>query len=574
MLDAEGRRNLANSFSWKELLAPAGLSVERVVETFKGPITIWSVDDDPSIRFQAFGEMDDLFLLDENGELPMPPAHYISKVEVLRRLHLGNNSHLTDKFLESGNSIVPSIFDMLGDARRDFLSEKHKDNRYLFDPIFKTQVDSDLLRIESQEEAKRRAREAKNANDESTPSATLLSDFLTKELSPERFLIEGVIPVNGTVTVVAAKKTGKSTFIYNIIHSLINGEPLLGCFDSMKVEERIGFVNYELTEEQAQDWFQRSPIGSTDQVAVWNLRGKPNPFRSEEALRDFALEVKALGVRVLILDPFSSAFRGGNTQDNDEVKDFWLRTDAFKDASGVRELIVPVHAGRDGSRSRGASALDDHPDAILHLNKQTDSIRTFHAFGRDVEIAEGELEFDKSTLLLTYKGAVSMESRIEKIAKIIEGRLADSETLTATQITKLTRRNKDDVREARDLLVSSGRIEEIRDGQSKLYRLVRQDIARSPNLNSASAVAVVVSTSSPYRGEVTTTTAASANVWACPRCGQIIEEEFTSSGKTLKICLDCNEVVSVENSSESASRVQGSENCDLEVPPKFIHLTT
>jgi hypothetical protein len=542
MMDTNQRKELASNYSWQEILTPMGISQVSAEETTRGIVTVWEVDDDPSIRFRTYGETDHIFLLDEAGELRLP-FDGVSKYEALRRLHFNSQSRLTDSFMESGASLVPNIFDLLFEARNDRVGGLDPTERYFLDAAFRRQVDVDQLRIESHEEAGKRAREAKNRLEDATPPALLLSDFLDKELSPEKFLIEGLIPTNGTVTVVAAKKTGKSTFIYNVMHSLLTLEPLLGAFPVSAFEGRIGFVNYELTEEQAQDWFRRSPIGTTDRIAVWNLRGKPNPFRSEQALSDFAKEVKALGIQVLILDPFSSAFRGGNSQDNDEVKDFWLRTDAFKEASGVNELIIPVHAGRDESRSRGASALDDHPDAILHLNKLSDGTRTFHAFGRDVEVEAGELEFDKVTLLLSYKGPVSVGSRVARVAKVLEAILKEHGKLGATDLTRHARKNKDDVRAARELLVSTGRVLETQVGQSKFYEIAPSPTAPSPTTASGDEPTGVVVASSPYMGEATTELPLKTGKGRCSKCSSKGEPPFVFLGIGILMCWDCIEVI-------------------------------
>jgi hypothetical protein len=542
MLDTNKRKELASNHSWEEILIPAGISVQSNLETSKGVTTIWVVDDDPSIRFITFGEFEHLFVVDESGEMKLP-YEAIGKYEALRSLHFRKHSQLVDAFLESGESIIANVFDLLAEARKSAIDAGDPRNRFQEDPAFRSAVEIDLMRMEAREEAQRRAREAKNRLEVGTPSALLLSEFLAKELDPERFLIEGLVPINGTVTVVAAKKTGKSTFIYNIMHSLLTGEPLLGVFPVTQFEGRVGFVNYELTEEQAQDWFRRSPISATNQIAIWNLRGKPNPFRSDEALRDFATEVSSLGVRVLILDPFSSAFRGGNSQDNDEVKDFWLRTDSFKEASGVRELIMPVHAGRDESRSRGASALDDHPDAILHLNKQSDGTRTFHAFGRDVEVEEGELEFDKSSLLLKYKGPVTFESRVEKTAKVLEGILKVKGKLTATELTRHARKNKDDVRAARELLVSAGRIIETQVKQAKFYETKSSLVPLSPVTASGVEPKPVGVASSPYMGEATVQLTVTEHERGCPKCGSIGEPPFVFLGMRILMCWECIEVL-------------------------------
>lgn len=552
MLDTSNRQDRASNYSWEEILVPVGISQQSTHETRMGLATIWAVDEDPSIRFQTFGEYEHLFVVDETGQMKMP-YEAIGKYEALRSLHFRNQTRLVEAFIESGASIIPNIFDLLSEARRDSLEAYSPSERFHNDPAFRVQVEIELNRLEANEEAKRKLRESKNRLERKTPPALPLSDFLQKELSPELYLIDGLVPVNGTVTVVAAKKTGKSTFVYNLMHSLLTAEPLLGIFPVTEFEGKIGYVNYELTEEQAQDWFRRSPIGTTDRIVVWNLRGKPNPFRTDEALGDFATEVKSLGVRVLILDPFSSAFRGGKTLDNDEVKEFWLRTDAFKDESGVQELIVPVHAGRDESRSRGASALDDHPDAILHLNKQKDGTRTFHAFGRDVEVEEGELEFDKVSLLLKYKGPATFESRVERVAKELWAILKDKGKLTATELTRHARKNKDDVRAARELLVSSGRIVETHVKQTKYYEVSSRIVPLSPVTASGVVPSSVVVASSPYMGEATAQLdPEDEQVNGCSKCGYEGDPPFVFSGMRIVMCWDCIEVIDAWTDSPEA----------------------
>lgn len=467
---ASPREKAANQHLWSEILGIAGFSIESQEETGKGSKTLWVLDDDSNIRYLDLGDSEHLFRADEKGELSFP-IEYISKYDAIRLLHFDGDPNSTLDFLRSGALLTRTIFEMVGADLKSRLSELEASERYVEDPNFRSKVDKEILRMHSADYATRIYQQSRFEEEDKTPPAMNLDEFLSKPLSPEKYLINGILPTGGTVTVVAAKKTGKSTFVYNVIHSLLTRQPLLGCFEVNEFEGRIGFVNYELTEEQAQDWFRRSPIPPSSQISVWNLRGKPNPFRTDSALTEFAKELRELNIRVLILDPFSSAFRGGNSQDNDEVKEFWLRTDWLKEASGVSELIVPVHAGRNESRSRGASSLDDHPDAILHLNLQSDGTRTFKAIGRDVEVEEGELAFDKSTLTLTYLGASTYESRLDKIAKEIVIALQGSGSLSAGEITLKVSRNKDDTKRAREKLVATGEIVETSIGNSKFYQL-------------------------------------------------------------------------------------------------------
>lgn len=491
------RELTANQHLWSEILTPAGFYVERSQDTGKGSLTLWALEDDPSIKYLDFGDSEHLFRADDNGELSMP-FEVISKYDAIRLLHFNGDANSTFDFLRSGTLLTRTIFEMVGADIRSRHSSLLDSQRYDEDPDFRTRVDKEVLRVRAIDYASKIQAEAKYAAEDKTPGALALAEFLEKPLAEEKYLINGVIPTNGTVTIVAAKKTGKSTFVYNLIASLVSGEPLLGSFTVNGFSGRVGYVNYELTEEQAQEWFRRSPITEPDRVYVWNLRGKPNPFRSDEALEEFAQELKHLKIKVLILDPFSSAFRGGNSQDNDEVKEFWLRTDWLKEKSGVSELIVPVHAGRNESRSRGASSLDDHPDAILHLNMQSDGTRTFKAFGRDVDIEEGDLEFDRLSLRLTYLGASSYETKVERIAKDVLAVLRAHGPMSAGDLTRKVARNKEDTKKAREFLVASGSVLEKSVANSKLYSLPPETIdARSPQAAAGIRAESEVASSTP-----------------------------------------------------------------------------
>lgn len=536
-LSNQQRVELAENYTWVEILSPLEFEVVDEKTVPKGIISTWRAPyGNPKPLYVTFGESDSLFQADGFGELSMP-IRALSKFEAIRLFHMRNDTAIAEAFIKRGDLLFTTQFEeyalLYQEELENSLLGKTPKERYLVDPAFRTKVDLQKNSLEATDYARKLVREKLFETDEKTPAGELLSDFLQKQLSPDKYLIDGLIPIRGTVTVVAAKKTGKSTFVYNIMHSLIKKEPLLGCFQPNDFEGRIGYVNYELTEEQCQEWFEKSPIGVTDEIAVWNLRGKPNPFRSDEALADFAREVRSLNIRVLFLDPFSSAFRGGNSMDNDQVKEFWLRTDAFKEAAGVQELIIPVHAGRDITHSRGASTLDDHPDAILHLNLESDGTRTFHAFGRDVEVEEGSLSFDKSTLLLTYEGANSVELKVTRVSKEIEKVLGKYGRLSATELTSKLKNNKDLVRSARDLLVKAGRVIEKQSSQKKFFEL--HPSALLPSTASVPVVGGLVVASASSLEEATNATRT---------CGPCLYEKIVCFGMEVLICWTCFDVAS------------------------------
>jgi hypothetical protein len=158
-------------------------------------------------------------------------------------------------------------------------------------------------------------------------------------------------------------------------------------------------------------------------------------------------------------------------------------------------------------------------------------------------VEEGELEFDKVTLLLRYKGPVSIGSRVARVAKVLEGLLKVHGKLGATDLTRHARKNKDDVREARELLVSTGRVLETQVGQSKFYELNPTSIAPSPVTASGVEPSPVVVASSPYMGEATAQLSPRASTGRCSKCYSKGEPPFVFLGIGILMCWDCIEVI-------------------------------
>ena len=96
--------------------------------------------------------------------------------------------------------------------------------------------------------------------------------------------------------------------------------------------------------------------------------------------------------------------RSGSSEDKDAGK-FLTAYDALLDEAGITDTILVQHMGHSNERARGDSRLQDWPDAIWRIVRETDepdSDRFFTAYGRDVSVPEGKLSFDPDTRRLTY----------------------------------------------------------------------------------------------------------------------------------------------------------------------------
>ena len=102
---------------------------------------------------------------------------------------------------------------------------------------------------------------------------------------------------------------------------------------------------------------------------------------------------------MLLVDPFGRAFTGVTRTATRRWRRGWLTFDLLaRTEVGATELVLGVHAGWAGERSRGASALEDWPDAIWTMVKDDDSGRRYlSALGRDVDLPEIALDYDMDT---------------------------------------------------------------------------------------------------------------------------------------------------------------------------------
>lgn len=236
----------------------------------------------------------------------------------------------------------------------------------------------------------------------------LLSELLARpEEPPHR--VEGLIPSEAGTLIVAMRKTGKTTLMLNLARCLVTGEDLLGHFATRPVAGKVALLNYEVSGSQIARWAAEVAVPS-DRLLVVNLRGRRNPLSHPEDRETLSGLLREHDVESLIVDPFGRAYTGTSQNDSGEVGAWLTDLDKFARAeAGVADLILAAHAGWNGERSRGASALEDWADSIVTLvrDKDDDSQRYLKAEGRDVMVEEDRLDFDPATRMLSLSGGGS-----------------------------------------------------------------------------------------------------------------------------------------------------------------------
>lgn len=266
-----------------------------------------------------------------------------------------------------------------------------------------------------------------------------------------------LLPTDGRMMLVAQNKVGKTSVSLNLVRCFITGEPFMGRFDVTPVTGMVAMMNYEVSPVQLATWAQEHGV-DPDRLLVINLRGKRNPLATEDGRAELVQVLTANNVEILIVDPFGRAFTGKDQNSASDVAPWLVGLDTLANDAGVSEVILSVHAGLDGSRSRGSSALMDWPDTIVTLTKDTNGSRFFEARGRDVEIERERFEYNAVTRQCLL--ANDKQHRADATeAKIIDYLRVNAD-VTSTAMDEWARNTdgvtRDAMRAARTRLIDSG----------------------------------------------------------------------------------------------------------------------
>jgi hypothetical protein len=275
------------------------------------------------------------------------------------------------------------------------------------------------------------------------PDAGTLAELLAR---PEtaRWRIDGLLPASGRLLLSAQRKTGKTTAVGNLARSLLTGEPFLGRFEVTKLDGRVVVLNYEVTGETFARWMDDIGVPH-DRLYVVNLRGRRNLLADEEGRTELAELVRAQDGEVLAVDPFGRAFTGKSQNDTGEVTPWLGRLDEVAETAGVTELILTAHAGWDGERTRGSSALEDWPDSIVTMTRDPDTDQRFiKAEGRDVDVDEDRLDYDQETRHLSLSGAgnrkqVRATEHIEQLAAAVRDIVTEQPGINTSKLAESLR---------------------------------------------------------------------------------------------------------------------------------------
>lgn len=272
------------------------------------------------------------------------------------------------------------------------------------EPTHVQRVQSALARMRATADAKAIFDAEQGGPPQPFDAGTLRQVLARPKPPPHR--IKDVLPWESGLLLVAQHKVGKTTLVLNMADSLITGDPFLGVYEVRPLDGNVAILNYEVSAHMLAGWANDLGVAE-DRLLLVNLRGRRNPLRYPADRQALAALLRAHDVEALITDPFGRAYTGQSQNDPAEVGAWLADLDQFgRSEAGVRDMMLTVHTGWNGERTRGSSALNDWADSIVTLVKDPDTGQRFiHADGRDIDIPEQELGYTGRRLRLTGAGS-------------------------------------------------------------------------------------------------------------------------------------------------------------------------
>lgn len=318
---------------------------------------------------------------------------------------------------------------------------------------------------ELQEAARDLARERRNSKLFRAPDIESIESI--SHLSTDGiYRSEGLILSDSDTLIIGQRKAGKTTFMFNLMESLINGTPFLGKFDTRPVEGKICFLNYELSKALFAKWARDMDLSGPDSPILHiDARGNSNPLATDHGREWLIKQLKAQGVEVLIVDVFGVAFAGsGEENSSTDVRKWLEKLSDVRINAGLKELILTAHAGKDADKgARGSSALEDWAASFITLGSTALGQRWIKALGRDVLIEKTDLAYDAETRQLVLKeqdaGGIKAVGKIEELMMrivaivITADRVMTSKDIEDALSAEAVAYTKGDVKPARELAV-------------------------------------------------------------------------------------------------------------------------
>ena len=298
------------------------------------------------------------------------------------------------------------------------------------------EIRHELRQLEVRDEARRRHRAGHTA---SRPPAVLLDDFLAVEDEPQRYRIDGLMPVGARVMLAAQFKAGKTHLATNAIRALVDGDDFLGRTVTPPPAARR--PDNELDDGCSRRRPRDQGIRERNRVAIFSPRGRTSSFDllDDTVRAEWAADLRALDASLVVLDclrPILDAL--GLSEDKDAGR-FLVAFDELLTTGGAEEAVVVDHMGHNGERNRGDSRKLDWPDVTWRLVREDEnpsSARYFSAYGRDVDQAESALAYDQASRRYSLLGGTRKDAKGRSVVPAVLELLGTEPGLSGRQISE------------------------------------------------------------------------------------------------------------------------------------------
>jgi len=224
------------------------------------------------------------------------------------------------------------------------------------------------------------------------------------------------------VVLVAPYKSGKTTMIGNLLRSLVDGDPFLGCPVTPIQSGTVAVLDWEMQPQQLDEWHRAQGIVHDDRIWSLAMRGVAFNLLDPVVRAAWATELAARTVKYLIIDCLRPVLDSCGLNEHAEIGRFLTNgLDPLLLAAHIDEVLIVHHAGHDSTRARGDSRLADWPDGIWTLSgnhEHPTAARHFRATGRDVQMSKVALAYDPNTRRLSPQSVLG--PTLDAIVKLLQ----------------------------------------------------------------------------------------------------------------------------------------------------------
>ncbi|MGV0045526.1 AAA family ATPase [Mycobacterium colombiense] len=210
------------------------------------------------------------------------------------------------------------------------------------------------------------------------------------------WLIDGLLPMEGSLGLFAERKAGKTTTVVEMVRSMLNGDEFLGRFAThLPAEARVALLDTEMTPAMLHHEYKKvgMPADDLDRIDLHPLRGRSRLLDlRDEATRARWQELIAPGA-VIVVDCLYTVLAAAQVDESSaQVSDIIDGIKALAVQCGAAGLVIVHHLGKDPTKgARGHSSIEGGVDTLATIwldgPPAADTPRLFSATGRlDVDV--------------------------------------------------------------------------------------------------------------------------------------------------------------------------------------------